>query len=515
MKTYKLILIAAVGFITLGILSSCQSKLEEVAPQNSLSLQTALSDPGAMQTLYSGVYSRLRAYNGTLFILGEMRSDIWVDGLYTESGNGGYIQYYDQDIHEVNAPAGNWASFYNLIYQINNVINLLPQSKVSKEQSDKELAEMYGLRAYIYYTMLKTWGAVPLVTEPIKSISTPKETFQARTSADSVMAQIKSDIEESLSLNSDLTIPSGIRAYWNPVATLTLKGDAYIWSGTLMNGGQQDLQTALTALQKVEAIQGPTLQLDANYSDIFDPSKKADNPEIIFALNYELNQAQNGVFGNFRVNSISAKTLTFAQNNDPDENVSNVYPNVGGANRIGMNADMIARLTSGPADQRISNTFRIMYRDNAPYPVAGIMLTKYIGEVSGTNQVYDNDYPIYRYADVLLLIAEAKAKLGQDPSPEINKIRERAYGTNYTHYVNSSLKDNMDAILNEGLREFIGEGKRWWSLRRAGDQYVFDNIDSKYLSPATVASGNGPTLELPITLGMLNNNPLLKQTPGY
>jgi hypothetical protein len=180
-----------------------------------------------------------------------------------------------------------------------------------------------------------------------------------------------------------------------------------------------------------------------------------------------------------------------------------------------MNESMLSKLTSGPTDQRISGTFKIMYSNSPPFPIRGIMLTKYMGQASGNTQVYNNDFLIYRYADVLLLMAEAKAKLGLDPSPEINQVRERAYGSNYTPYMNNSLDSNMHAILEERLREFIGEGKRWWDLRRAGDQWVYYYINPSYLSPATVASGYGPTLELPITTGMLNNDPLLTQTEGY
>lgn len=97
----------------------------------------------------------------------------------------------------------------------------------------------------------------------------------------------------------------------------------------------------------------------------------------------------------------------------------------------------------------------------------------------------------------------------------MNQIRQRAYGANYTPFVNGSITDNMNAILEEYLREFIGEGKRWWALRRAGDDYVFAAINPTYLSPATVSSGKGPTFLLPISITMLNNDPLLTQTTGY
>jgi hypothetical protein len=233
-----------------------------------------------------------------------------------------------------------------------------------------------------------------------------------------------------------------------------------------------------------------------------------NNKEIIFAVNYEVQQATNGLFGSFLVNSIQANTLSFTQAASPT--VSSVYPFVNGANRIGLNQAMITRLTALPADQRINNTFRVMYSNAAPFAVRGVMLTKYVGTTSGTTQIFDNDFPIYRYADVLLLLAEAKAKLGEDPAAEINAIRARAYGATFTPYVNGSISANMNAILDEYLREFIGEGKRWWALRRAGDSYVYANINPTYFSPTSTAK-----FLLPLSIGMLTADPLLKQTAGY
>lgn len=509
MKRYKNFSFLIVGAALLIQLSACKKQLSEVQPQDAISKAQVLSDPNAAIALYNGMYGLFRSYNATFFQLGEGRSDIWVNGLFTESADPIYQQLATQNISALNAPFNNWAGFYNLIYNINNVIVTLPQTKLAQSDISRMTAETYGLRAYVYYTMLKTWGAVPLTTAPVQTINNAAETYKPRTSADSIMLQVKSDIEKSLQLfgPSDV-IPAGKRVYWNRVATLTLKGDVYIWSGTNMGGGAADFTTAKTALQEIENLQGPTLQLDANYADIFDPSKKANNPEIIFAINYEISQATMGVFSSFQVNNIQASTLSFAQ--APTPTVVSVYPYVNGANRVGMNQAMITRLTSGPSDQRINYSFKVMYSNTSPYAIRGVLLTKWLGSTSGTSQIYNNDYPIYRYADVLLLMAEAKTKLGLDPSPEINQIRQRAYGANYTPYVNGSVTDNMNAILEEYLREFIGEGKRWWALRRAGDQYVYANINPAYLSPTSTAK-----LLLPISVSMLNNDPLLTQTPGY
>lgn len=506
---YSNTIILSTALLLLLSIQACTKKLDEVVPQDAISKDQALKDPNAARTLYHGVYGRFRAYNATFFQLGEMRSDIWVDGLFTESVDGTLQNLYRHNISNLNVPFTNWASFYNLIYNFNNVLNILPQTTLPDGEKDRMRAEIFGLRAYLYYTMLRTWGAVPLNTEPVETINNAAETYKHRTSADSIMTQVKADIEQSLQLfGSTNTLSTSKRVYWNRIASLILKGDVFIWSGTHMGGGNADFTTAKNALQEVRNLQGATLDLQANYSDIFDPTKKNNNKEIIFAINYELQQATTGVFGSFLVNSIQANTLSFDQAATPT--VSSVYPYVSGANRVGMNQTMINRLTAAPADQRISKTFRVMYSTAAPFGTRGVLLTKYIGTTAGTSQVYNNDFPIFRYADVLLLLAEAKAKLGEDPSAEINAIRQRAYGAGYTPYVNSTVTDNMNAILEEYLREFIAEGKRWWALRRAGDSYVYANLNPTYFSASSTAK-----FLLPLSQSMLLADPLLTQTPGY
>ena len=68
----------------------------------------------------------------------------------------------------------------------------------------------------------------------------------------------------------------------------------------------------------------------------------------------------------------------------------------------------------------------------------------------------------------------------------------------------------MNAILEEYLKEFIAEGKRWWALRRAGDAYVYANLNPVYFSPTSTAK-----FLLPLSLTMINADPLLTQTQGY
>jgi hypothetical protein len=113
-------------------------------------------------------------------------------------------------------------------------------------------------------------------------------------------------------------------------------------------------------------------------------------------------------------------------------------------------------------------------------------------------------------------LAEAKVVLGEDPATEINLVRARGFGTNYNAatlgYPNQAIDaDPRESILQERLFEFIFEGKRWYDLRRMGDNYVFNHIPLS-LFVNTNATGR---LLWPIDRNSLTNNRALEQNPGY
>lgn len=514
MKAIKITL--ALLIATLAGLTGCQEQLAEVRPETSLDPSAILADASSAYALYNGTYASLRNYQSTLFMLGEMRSEIWANGIFTESEDGGMRQFWGHDFSEANAPLNNWGGFYSLLNRVNTVITLFPKAPLDVATRNRYRGEMFGLRAYVYYTMLRTWGGVPLTTEPLQEIGDLASLYKERATPELIMQQIKADIDSSMALigpSVSYATPANPsnnkRVYWNRAATLTLKGDVYLWSGTHLSGGSADFSVANATLEEVR--DNPMFGLNANYADTFDPLKENGNREIIFAINYEKDQAGLGSYGSFLVNTTQRATLIF----DPENPVSIVatYPYVGGANRVGLSPALITKLTATtPVDTRMKSTFRTMHNNTAPYALRGVMFTKFIGRADpiSSSQIYDTDFPIYRYADVLLLLAETKAKLGESPKAEIDAIRKRAYGTAFTPFVSGTPTANLNAILDEYLREFIGEGRYWWAMRRAGNTYVFDRINSQYL-----ASAQSHKLLLPITVSMLNSDPKLKQTAGY
>jgi hypothetical protein len=487
--------------------AACKKQLEEVAPPTSINRSMVYNDTAAALTLYNGVYNALRSYHYTFLELGEVRSEVWAGGLTRETPNDNFLTLSRHDFNATTVPVKDWGDLYKLIDKINTVIEVFPETKLSEANRNMMLAEMYGMRAYIYYHLLMSWGGVPITTTPVSKVSSLTELYRARSSEAEVMQQIKADVNKSIELFNNNRSLSSKRVYWNLAASLVLKGDVYIWSGTNLNGGTDDFTTAISALEQAKAF--PGLSLQSNFSDIFNPLKKTNNSEIIFAISFEKNQATQAAFNDFRMNSTTISTTYFDE--AATTKVSSVYPYLGGANRIGIADEVITKLLNSTGDKRISASVRPLYLKNgSTTSFAGTLLVKFLGRVDGSAQLFDNDYPIYRYAEVLLLLAEAKTKLGQDPSAEINQIRQRAFGNAYIPYVNGSLDDNIRAILEEQLREFLGEAKRWYALRRAGDKWVYEYVSSQYLNPDLSYK-----LLLPINIEMLNLDPKLEQNQGY
>lgn len=488
------------------IIGSCENVLEITSPSTLTAQGFWDSENGAMAA-HTGLYGDFRGHASTFWLLGEIRSDIWGGKTFESPFN---LSLIESNFTVTTAPFGGWAGFYGNIHRVNDFILNVPNIEFQNEETKNHLmGQAYGLRAYYYYTLLKTWGGVPISTEPLTDID-PANLSKPRASEDEVMSLIKADITASLSaFGDDDSFWAGNKNFWSKAATLALKGDVYIWSGNIMNGGTADLTEAKTAL---EQIAGLGIDLVPNYNDLWGADNE-NNQEFIFAIQYAQDEASN------YYNSMTGRTAEINSNFDGNGNSMSDFI-IGGANRYGP-TDKLLAFSDDELDSRKEATFIRLYTDDnggngystfTPDKYFGAVINKFLGKVDESVRIFDNDIPVYRYADVLLMIAETKNLLGEDPSGEINAIRQRAYGANYNpaihEYSNGSQTQNTNAILNERYKEFVAEGKRWWDLRRAGDQFVINEI--QYLD-----SGEEYKVKLPITLDMIGRNPALEQTPGW
>ena len=504
MKTNRFITkIVAVALVLLS-LSSCKGLLD-LKPDSSMTYNGFWDTEEGARSAFIGNYTRFRGYAGTFWDLGEMRSDLW-GGKTMESPFGETM--IQNDFNELKAPyGGNFADFYGFLHNVNDFIVNAPKSPLASNAKDfnNMMAQMHGIRAFVYYTMLKTWGDVVISTNPADGDFIANESMQKRKRAPKaeVMKQVLDDIAKSLEYyeKSGANNWRNSSAYWSKNATLTLKGDALLWKGQVLNGGQADFQAAKEALQLVKG------SLVA-YNDLWGIDNEG-NKEFIFAFDYKENQSSHW-YGSLTAKAGDVVSLV-------DQKGNSVKDKYGfqGANRYGVSQFAINKLYEFDGDKR-QNTFILFYEPGKPADVhnlasedyKGAALSKFMGynDKSGERRYWEN-IPLYRYADVLLLLAEAKNQLGEDPSDEINMVRVRAGVA--VKYISKSKLDNKRAILDERLREFAGEGKRWWDLVRAGDDLVFDYVTN-------LKKENRHMIYLPLSNSLISKDPeYITQTEGY
>lgn len=112
------------------------------------------------------------------------------------------------------------------------------------------LGEAYGMRAYLYFHLLRSWGDVVLYLDYTEGQNLDLSNITKGVSpATEVMEQIKKDIQASENaFGSDYSFKLG-RHFWSAAATQMLKGEVYLWSGRQMNGGNSDYTIAKTPLK--------------------------------------------------------------------------------------------------------------------------------------------------------------------------------------------------------------------------------------------------------------------------
>ncbi|MGC1240562.1 MAG: RagB/SusD family nutrient uptake outer membrane protein [Chryseosolibacter sp.] len=344
---------------------------------------------------------------------------------------------------QINASTPNITSLYNSIYQalvnINTTLSKLPGSNAGDEIKNQFEAELKFIRAYYYFHLVQYFGEVIIITEPL---TTPSEAYGfERQPVEKVYELILSDLNFAVSALPPTYSNSADKGRATKGAALSLLGKVHLT--------RKEYAEAVSTLSQV---QGLGYSLLTNYADVFDPVKK-NHAESIFDVQFQ---------GNNLLGENSSFIYTFAPRNS-----SGAVINFPGQNGGGWNIpsrDIIAAYE--PDDARKDVSLKEGYTDKNSNWVAVPFINKYNHPHTIVGRADDN-WPVLRYADVLLMLAEAineqQAGPNQDAYDYLNEVRDRAGLLPLSGLDQASFRA---AVLKERRLELAFENHRWFDLKR-------------------------------------------------
>jgi starch-binding outer membrane protein, SusD/RagB family len=498
-------IIILLGFV---LFSACSDFLD-VTPETQVSTQDFFQTQDDYEQAVGAIYAPLRNVFQTAWHLAELPSDNTFF-MYNIANRGPKpIEDFATFTLETNNVhlQSNWSNNYQIISRSNQVLDRIEDADFDVSIRNNLKGQALFLRALAYFDLVRNFGDVPLYLE---SPTNYEETFKARAGVNDVYNQIISDASSAAELLPDMVNQNVGRA--TSGAALTLLGDVYL---------------TLERWEDVESILEPVTNMNYSllqeYSEIFSPTNSG-NSEIIFEVEY-LGGTGQSLGSTFPYRFIP-------QLNDPSiiTGVSPASTNNSGSFNL-PTTDLINAYEDTEADQRYSAS--IAYHTGpSPFPSIDYEDTPYIikflhphSQCCETN----TNWPVYRYAEVLLMLAEAINEQGNrqaEAESYLNEVRNRAGLEN----VNATGQDNLrELILHERRIELAFENKRWRDLVRTGQAItimnefggrVINNPENYYYAPGVEPPpgsfniGNN-NLIYPIPITEISINSLLDQNPGY
>ena len=490
------------------VLVSCSAL--ELGPIDNYGLNNYWNNKEQCERFIIGLHLRMRSQMSTTMIMGEHRGGTLNANSITSTGEGASnIEIVGNTLSAANPGLTNWGGFYADLYQMNHAIDKISNECSFLDDTTRKtmLGQLYGMRAWYYFHLLRTWGGVPLcdkpdvlLTDDLDKLDKPRATEQA------TWEFIRNDIDRSCEMYSTLPYDhyKGKNCYWNKAASQCLKAEIYLWGAKVkpIEGDkvfsstvQEDLIAAKNALEEAEK----KYSYNANFIDAFSVSNKDANKETVLAARYVLGESTNH-YVDYTYN-IAIFTKYFDASGNKLGNVLNIGS---GFMRNEYSIDLYNMYEA--KDKRRDATFLQFYlkdNDNKLYP-AGRALRKFLGDLKDGKIQYTNDVPIYRYMDIALLLAEINNELEDkvETAKWINTVRTRAGASTFSYTTKEAAEE---AILCERTLEFVAEGKRWYDVRRMlGGKYALELV-----------GGDELKLVWPIDAGVLSKDNYVKQNKGY
>ena len=455
------------AFLLFVVFSSCKKSYLEQTNPNAVTVSSFFANESDVLLALNGCYQSLRDNNG----LGE-ESDLYTDQRSDDTGtndnqsNGGEpFQFGNYSLLPTNSYLEkHWVALYQTIARCNTLLANINGVPFTDSMRAQFIGEAKFLRALVNFHLVRKWGDVPMTTA---ELSTPAQVNAAtyRVKAAVVYQQIVADLTDAV--NSGLPVVQGTatRGRVSLQAVNYLLGQAYLTRYATLDGGNSgqgtasDLDSANYYLTNCYNEKKFTTLATIPYKDVFDVNKKATCPELIWQIVYIQGDPNTTV-------------PTYHSNIAADWQAKNFFTNSKKpSSSVGNNVTHDLVFEYEPNDLR--DSFSITY-DTDP-TIRDWYISKYrdTSSAAGTNGWGGNDWPMMRYADVILMLAEVNMYQGNTAGAigYINMVRARAnmpdYATSMTNpaYVQAYPTLKL-AILHERRVELAFEHHRWFDLLR-------------------------------------------------
>lgn len=443
---------------------ACQSNFLDLTPQSQPNAANFYRTANDFGNAVNGAYDAIQTsnqYGGDFNTLIEARADNFFDN--DPSSNAGLRYNIDRFIEPTTNSVlrDTWGSLYTGINRTNLILDKIDAIEFDATLKARYKGEAQFVRALSYFNLVRLWGSVPLVL-------TAGTTADARTYVRNSVADIYAAIEKDLlaaSTNLPATYTGTNVGRATSGAAKALLGKVYLT--------EKKFTEALPVLRDV--VNSGTYKLLANPVDPFLVTNK-NNAEIVFAVK-------------FKKGGLEGHGLWYGTN-------------------IGNNIEPSLQAAYPAGDKRLALVQQIPVPSNV-----NVVPRKFYDEFSSANDV-GNDFPVLRYADVLLMYAEALNETTYSAAGEaltsLNAVRTRAAAPAYTAAQLSAQATFRTAIINERRLELALENDRWFDLVRTGTA-----VDALKVVGITVPPNR---LVYPIPqseIDTYNNPTTFPQNPGY
>lgn len=436
----KKISIICIALLSLGQVS-CDDNFLVTTDPTRIGSELFYKDQSQVEQALNGVYGQFQDITRASYLFQEFNSDnTTLD--FNPVDRGGAAGWEAFEFSTVNSGNGEisamWNRYYAALYNVNFALEkLAASSNIAAEPKAQLEGQLKFMRALYFFDLVRYFGDVVLVTS---TLNKPEEAFALlRSPQADVEAQIEKDLKEAVA-GLPVRYDAANAGRVTKGAALTLLGKFYLT--------QKKYSEAVTTLKQVLPL---GYRLVTDYADIFDPTKK-NGPESIFEVQY---QGGNdlGEHSNFMyvfAPRLSGGSITGFANGSP-----------GGRNIP--TRDLIASFEPGDVRKDISLKEGYTNAKGEYVPIPYINKYRHEHAISGRT---DNNWPLLRYADVLLMLAEA---INEQSGPTgeaydyLNEVRQRAGLQPLAGLDKDSFREK---VLQERRVELAFENHRWFDLKR-------------------------------------------------